>query len=178
MDSKGEQYLATDLPYEIDMLRETYAASVAGNPDRVVQNALIESWAVHARNLIELFQNPAEFQKISAFVRPYARLDSPIAQSLTSRISDQISHLTLARPKNPDKKVRPDSEVMEVIESEINSLFGTRRSNPPNVNTVGMRDRTYRPNNRCPRQSFCDERIHRGKALTGYAGPPGRKHAD
>jgi len=41
------------IPYEVDMLFATYRKLLAGEPDVIFHNALIESFAIHARALID-----------------------------------------------------------------------------------------------------------------------------
>jgi hypothetical protein len=120
MNPQDERLLSEHLPYEIDMARETYRASLADQPDQIIRNALVESWAIHARNLVEFFAGSHQAARVSTFVRSqYQPLNNPAVESLQSRISDQITHLTLDQPARPGKEIRPDFEVMRLLEAEI-----------------------------------------------------------
>jgi hypothetical protein len=50
---KLKEFFVEHLPYEIDMLRDAYVLLETGLLGRVLENLLIESFCVHARNLIE-----------------------------------------------------------------------------------------------------------------------------
>ncbi len=50
-----QEFLGDHLPYEINMLRSTFTCLSLGVFTGALQNALIESYAIHARNLLEFF---------------------------------------------------------------------------------------------------------------------------
>ena len=59
-DKKILEFVREHLPYEIDMLRSTYLTLYQGGVDWAIRNALIESFCIHARNLLEFFSKKAD----------------------------------------------------------------------------------------------------------------------
>jgi hypothetical protein len=107
-----QQILEGHLVYELDMLRGTghLLTVVQSRPDQpltVIQtNALIESFATHARNLIEFFNNvryqdtvrAEEFTVSRSYDPEFVQWDQ--MEDLRVRINKQISHLTRSRGEN------------------------------------------------------------------------------
>jgi hypothetical protein len=101
------------LCYEIEMLGLSKARLEAGEiKDRVVINALIESFCTHARNLNEFFLERSGWRdslKASAFTdvayKPPRRTKRRIA--LFDKINQQITHLTVKRTSNVRQKIGP-----------------------------------------------------------------------
>ena len=112
--------------YEVWMLVETYNRLEAGVADRVVGNALIESFCIHARALVDFF-NDRKGAKASSFAEPtyvsFAKGDIPDA--LKSKLSTQIAHLTLTRTSNPAKKIdrAARQELFLKIATELNNFL-------------------------------------------------------
>jgi hypothetical protein len=60
-DARLMALMQAHVPYEVHMLRGTYQRIfrplVPALEDRIANNAAIESFAIHARNLLEFFSN-------------------------------------------------------------------------------------------------------------------------
>ena len=75
--------------YELDMLANTFRLL---NDNRIQQNALIESFCLHARNLIEFFCDKEKGQQYTEQYTPFAGKKTRIGK-LNRLINQQISHL-------------------------------------------------------------------------------------
>jgi hypothetical protein len=93
-----EDFFNEHLPYEISMLRATYDLARAQKP-ATEHNAAVESFLLHARNLIEFFRDrPSCDFDPRMFTNAGYRLNKDfIADALALRVSSQISHLTARR---------------------------------------------------------------------------------
>lgn len=95
--------LVKHLRYEVQMLGDTWAKISARDFDgQTAQNALIESFCIHARNLNEFFVEESKWAdtlKASSFVDAgYKRPRSTKRRkALFSKINKQIAHLTKNR---------------------------------------------------------------------------------
>ena len=56
IDSLAKKMLGHFIPYEIGMMRALYKCLAAGSVSQVCRNAEIESFHIHARNLMEFFK--------------------------------------------------------------------------------------------------------------------------
>jgi hypothetical protein len=109
--SREEELLGEHLGYEIKMLHEMRKA-LRGEPisKRMIANAVMESFCLHARNLNEFFletSNRPDTLKASSFATgDYQPLDSPDdRRALFGKINKQISHLTTERTSIPEQKI-------------------------------------------------------------------------
>jgi hypothetical protein len=90
--------------YELTMLMDTNAPIGTGE-DIIIENALIESFCIHARALVEFFTKDrgAKSYAESTF-KPFA--DSGRVKQLNRLLNTQIAHLIFdGRTSNPDKKI-------------------------------------------------------------------------
>jgi len=124
-------FLGHHLQYEVQMLRITYAflrhgiPAVEGDKDarQLVANVFIESFCVHARNLIEFFEgigncdfDPTQFAVAGYSVRKQLG-------PAYGKICEQISHLTTGRTESVgkiDDTFRDD--VLAKLEVEVERL--------------------------------------------------------
>lgn len=105
------------LLYEIQMLNETgkilstFNADPANDRDRIIQNALIESFALHARSLTAFLypENPKADDVIADdFLDDYSawqRRRPPMSSLLNTihpRVGKEVAHLTSLFPAVPD----------------------------------------------------------------------------
>jgi hypothetical protein len=120
-----EDILKKHLPYEIDMLRQTYRKLKQGPlPEWAVNNALIESFCIHARSLSDFFGNcrskPDDFIAADFTNTPATRFNIPAA--LRTKLNKEIFHLTGAR-KNIEAdqfNMRTDGkQLIDELEQEI-----------------------------------------------------------
>jgi hypothetical protein len=88
------------IPYEVGMMRALHNRLVAGPPlSRLSRNAEIESFHIHARNLMEFFKDDIKCEiDPRAFTTKEYRVDGNfIPAKLQSKISQQIVQLTHER---------------------------------------------------------------------------------
>jgi hypothetical protein len=127
------------LVYEINMFRHAYNFLRVPAWSQEMANALIESFCVHARNLIDFF---SEYSETPGQSRDYigARHFCKDFQSWTkggptddvkNRLNRQISHLTYDREAATNRKIGPDerNELVELIEREI-EIFASHLREP------------------------------------------------
>ena len=156
MTPNHNNLLQRDLPYEIHMLRSTWALLQLGVFSGDLKDALIESFGLHARNLTEFFRDrtkPRDRKKkrdddidASAFTdESYAPFDgNPEPEELVDKLHKQIAHLTLSRFSGaPDQLHRDDFETLRrFLEPEIERfekhlrqecvlIWNQRRDAPP-----------------------------------------------
>ena len=93
-----EEFFNEHLPYEITMLRAAYDLARANRPASE-HNAMVDSFLMHARNLIEFYKDrPSCDFDPRMFTNASFQLNRDfIADSLATRVSAQISHLTTRR---------------------------------------------------------------------------------
>jgi hypothetical protein len=126
---KREEFFDEHFPYEVDMLRGSYqllqraGAFGALNQDerRQLANALIESFCVHARNLIDFFKGKSAFIPRDFTIAAYRPPSGKIAGEANQRITWQISHFTANRTKHVDGKIddKERREILLALEREI-----------------------------------------------------------
>jgi hypothetical protein len=140
------QAFTADLPYEIDMLRHTYGRLLNHGPEDIVgQNALIESFCVHARNLLELFNGHNKAIPVREMV---VESYEPIRlNALYGQISEQINHLS-SRREGAEKINATGPQIIGFLEREISRFQdhlkpGFRekfrcQTNPITIPTTGL----------------------------------------
>lgn len=118
------------LVYEVDMLRHTYNFLGKPIPSRELANAIIESFCVHARNLIDFFSEPSDALsgplKGHVAARHFCDGYTPWTEGgpgndLKARLNNQISHLTYHRTTNDEKKIgrKERLALIRIIEREL-----------------------------------------------------------
>ena len=120
------------LVYEVNMLRATNVclSTPVEAFGRVVVNALIESFCVHARNLIDFFDQSSEtpgkaqhnYLGAKHFTTGYVPWAEGIpSNDLISRLNKQISHLTYGRTAKDEEKIgdKQRSKLLEILEVEL-----------------------------------------------------------
>ena len=94
-DPKLLEILQDHLPYEIDMLLGTFRKLELGVVDDMVRNALIESFCIHARSLIDFLNNQRGVRASSFTNRSYVPFrDGKIRASVITKLNTQVAHLT------------------------------------------------------------------------------------
>jgi DNA-directed RNA polymerase specialized sigma54-like protein len=121
------QILREHLPYEIKMLRYTHDRLQAEVKDRESNNVLIESFCLHARNLIDFFRgqrNTKEYACARDFTtKSYRPIDKEIhRQTVYKKLNDQIAHLTYRRAEDPAEKIGAGER------ASLDAVMGLRRS--------------------------------------------------
>jgi len=94
-------YLAEHYVYEVNMLRATHWL-LASAADQALANALIESFCVHARTLLDFFKsNPIGDDVVAThFVTAghfRATATSQLSADVRTRVNKQVVHLTASR---------------------------------------------------------------------------------
>jgi hypothetical protein len=115
------------IPYEVGMMRALYNRLLAAAcPTQLDRNAHIESFHIHARNLIEFFTDDKQCAiDPRAFTTNDYRVDglfiSKVSKKLESKISQQIVHLTHERTDVASDKLSDDERRLTIlaIETEI-----------------------------------------------------------
>lgn len=100
------------ISYELYMLDQTYE-KLEKSHGQVINNALIESFCIHARNLIEFYRGTGRKDYIKAehytggsykpkYVAAYTKhLDA----KLYEKLNQQVAHLSRDRTTDPEKKI-------------------------------------------------------------------------
>jgi hypothetical protein len=118
-----EEFFSRVLPYEISMFRATYALARAPRPE-AENRALVESFLLHARNLIEFFKDKpsCDFDPRMFTVASYQLDKDFIADAVLPRINAQISHLTVRRISSDAAKLGPRdwALIVRALDGEIN----------------------------------------------------------
>ena len=100
--------------YELDMLEETYSL---GREAQITLNAYIESFCIHARNLIEFFRDDGR-QYVETSYTPFAATKSRI-DKLNRMLNNQIAHLDIKK-----RTVDDDEKISANIRYELLELLG------------------------------------------------------
>ncbi|MCK1390648.1 hypothetical protein [Bradyrhizobium sp. 1] len=121
--AQKQEFWEEHLPYEIDMMRATFAIAITGSPSQAVHNAMVESFLLHCRNIIEFFKYnpPCDFSP-TFFTDGTFKLNKTFVNAkLYDKINQQISHLTAERTKLNKGKLGPSEWkiLKDQIEGEI-----------------------------------------------------------
>jgi hypothetical protein len=120
---RHEAFFSEHFPYEIGMMRYAYHKLKGENFDQGDQNAMIETFCIHARNIIELFKThvSCDFDPRYFTTSDFRINKQFIKDGLLSKINNQISHLTKGRTELHQYKIGPTdrNEIFESIEAEI-----------------------------------------------------------
>jgi hypothetical protein len=123
-DEQYEECFREHLPYEINMFRALFAALLYGVPkDSLTSNAYIESFFLHARNLINFFKNDTDcgFDPRYFTDSRYEPIGRLVPDKLQRRINHQVPHLGAERSDKATLKLGPDErlQINEIVEKEI-----------------------------------------------------------
>ena len=101
--------LADALPYELMMLEQTFVRLSFPQADGCITNALIESFCVHARQLIDFFENKKGVRADQFTNGTYkaAHLAS-VPRSVRKKLNRQIVHVTQKRTADRSEKIGPE----------------------------------------------------------------------
>jgi hypothetical protein len=124
------ELLTHHLRYEIVMLRWTFARFRAPMSHENEKNAFIESFCIHARNLIEFFQGTGNVGGTHAYARHFtingiyevcSLTKTELPEDLYGKLSEQIAHLTYGRTKDSTRQIGAPElrQLFELIEGEV-----------------------------------------------------------
>lgn len=109
-----EALLHVHVRYELDMLFGTLHQLANPVANAVVGNALIESFCLHARQLLDFFGNTQGLHA-SEFTHsgytPLANDALGISSATTKKLNTQIAHLTKERVSDAAEKIGPEDRV-------------------------------------------------------------------
>src|SRR4051794_17297670 len=93
-DTQYEECIREHLPYEISMLRWLYGKLLSSH-DQPDANAFIESFFLHARNLVAFFRNDTDcgFDPRYFTKQDYQVAGNFVPAGLVKKINQQIQHL-------------------------------------------------------------------------------------
>ena len=116
-----ESIIGHQLPYEVQMMRALYPALSSGRYDQMHHNAHIESFYVHARNLVEFFKAKNDVDPRIFTDDTYRKRGDFIDRSLQDKMNEQISHLSWKRTENMNEKLGPAEwkKTLDALELEI-----------------------------------------------------------
>lgn len=105
------EYGDEHIRYELDMLMETHQKLKTTRPDQITINILLESRALHFRNLHDFLKHDTHrswYEQDAVIARDYAPefsfTSDPLLTKLTDQCDKQISHLTEKRVSDMDQK--------------------------------------------------------------------------
>jgi hypothetical protein len=113
-----KEYFEDHLNYEVWMLGETYTRLLVQVPDKVIANALVESFCIHARILIEFFSKARGANTYTT--KKY--VVTKRYEKLNRQINNQIAHiLDEGRSVHALKKIGPveRQELFELLRDDI-----------------------------------------------------------
>jgi hypothetical protein len=102
--------------YELDMLTDIYRLT---RETQIKQNAYIESFCIHARNLIEFFRKAGR-QYVETSYTPFAETKSRI-DKLNPILNHQVAHLNIKNRTIDDaEKISPETryELLQILGKE------------------------------------------------------------
>jgi hypothetical protein len=126
MDGRQRDYLDEHLPYMLKMLRYTHGQMLQ-QQHYLSWNAHFESFAVHARNLVNfLTNNDKKNFEAKDFVPSYRKARIGDLQGAMTKLREQVFHLAKRRPSTPVGKFDTENakDVYEWIESNFVKFLG------------------------------------------------------
>jgi hypothetical protein len=123
MGTSLDEFFKEHLPYEIGMMRDSiHALAIRDGLGEFEKNAFIETFCLHARNLIEFFKqkDPCDFDPRD-FTHGFELNKRFIGDRALPKINRQVSHLTKGRTKDTARKITGDelTKMHQAIEAEI-----------------------------------------------------------
>ncbi len=123
-------WIEEHLLYEIQMLNQTHHLldwTDPALPEGVILNALIESFCVHARTLIEVFRQETEATQSGNGKKQWHALTSGFVQQGQYKdydrlLNNQISHLGELRERDPGKKIIDPAVIILKISRPVSTL--------------------------------------------------------
>jgi hypothetical protein len=115
---EGREY---HLNYEIQMLEET---GQTHHDNQVINNAIIESFCAHARNLIEFFKEESQ-KYTSKSYRPFSHTSAKALKRIYGKLNTQIAHVRYSgRTEEDEGKITELNrrEIINLLSQEIKTF--------------------------------------------------------
>jgi hypothetical protein len=124
INATDQDILGHHLPYEFEMLQGTYLALEKGGHDTIIANALIESFCIHARQLVEFFNNQQGRRATEFTGGNYVAAHLGSLGDTATKLNTQIAHLTGQRTTDDTKKIGPDDrrKLLTALEREAQNF--------------------------------------------------------
>ncbi|MGJ5135703.1 hypothetical protein [Bradyrhizobium oligotrophicum] len=136
-----KEIISHHIPYEVRMMRQTYVMLSDGSAclwlSQTIINALIESFSIHARSLIEFFSGKDSPSGGMAYAKHFAKdgyepcsEDGP-GVSFKHKLNAQIAHPSYWRTSNDEEKLsaKDRAALMQFVEGELVRLSSTMKEN-------------------------------------------------
>jgi hypothetical protein len=119
MDTSLDEFFAEHLPYEIWMMRDSLQAVARIGLSEFEKNAFIETFCLHARNLVEFFKRQGDSGPHPFTDAEFKRNHKGVVS--VKKIQEQVSHLRRGRTKDETQKINGHdlTKMHEAIEAEI-----------------------------------------------------------
>lgn len=120
-----EDILGEHLPYELWMLRQTYEKLGSPPADKVLCNALIESFCIHARLLLEFFGNKQGRHAEDYTGGSYRAVHLlSLTKAEKDKLNTQIAHMSGQRTADASKKIDRAlrAKLITALEREANEF--------------------------------------------------------
>lgn len=129
------------LVYEVSMLRHTFNFLLVNAWSTELRNAIIESFCVHARNIVDFFDekssSPGQAKSDYVGAKHFCNPDyepwtkGRPSNDLYGRLNRQVSHLTFDRTSKNEEKLggKELGELFRLIEQEL-QIFGKYLRDP------------------------------------------------
>lgn len=113
------------LPHELEMLQGSYIRLISPPSDPIVENALIECFCLHARQLLE-FLNNKQGAPVRDFVDAAFQLQhiTNLDNDLVTKLNTQIAHITYRRTAQQKDKINQADRkrLLEEIVAEMQNV--------------------------------------------------------
>lgn len=123
-DATDQEILGHHLPYEFSMLQGTFVVLAKDEHDTIITNALIESFCIHARLLIDFFNNRQGRRANDFTGGTYTATHVGSLTDVKTKLNTQIAHLTGGRTTNSSQKIGPADRgnLLTALESEAQNF--------------------------------------------------------
>ncbi|MEX2277530.1 MAG: hypothetical protein WD674_07065, partial [Cucumibacter sp.] len=109
-----KEVIGNAIPYEIWMLQQVHCRLISGGiGDTVLNNALIESFCIYARALIDMLSNQQGAKARDYTTEAFDELsESALRTSLKTKLNTQVAHITGKRTSDQSKKINGDDRAL------------------------------------------------------------------
>lgn len=125
-----KQFLDHHFAYEQSMLQGTFEVL---NTKTIEMNALIESFAIHARAFLEFFQVKSKNGYCASDFttsKYQAQFLNKVSKSITDKLNTQIAHMTPKRTSQEEEKLTGEDRV-ELLDAILKELVEFKKALKP-----------------------------------------------